>query len=131
MTHPHKTSIITETRHTFQDIYGQEEEASQVPPDYEIRFVDYQGNMASAGKSDTKARRSKKSLLTPKEVLNIGNWNVRTTYAIGKSAQVSKGMREYSIDILGVSECRWTRSGKLRLSTGETVIYSCTVAELQ
>ena len=45
-------------------------------------------------------------------------------YAMGKSAQIAKEMREYSIDILGISECRWIEYGKLKLSTGETVIYS-------
>ena len=69
ITHPHKTSITAETRHTFQDSYGQEEEASQIPPDNEIRFADHQGNMTSVGDSDTEARRSKKSLLIPKEIL--------------------------------------------------------------
>ena len=35
------------------------------------------------------------SLLKHKEIISIGNWNVRTMYAIGKSAQIAKEMREY------------------------------------
>ena len=35
-------------------------------------------------------------------------------------------MNNYKIDLLGVSECRWTGSGKLRLNSGETALYSCT-----
>ena len=29
---------------------------------------------------------------------------IRTMYAVGKSAQVAKEMREYNIDILGISD---------------------------
>lgn len=63
--------------------------------------------------------------------MNTGNWNVCTMYVpwihtleIGKWAQIANIMREYKIDILGISKCRWTESGKLKLVTGETVIYS-------
>ena len=45
-------------------------------------------------------------------------------YAVGKAAQVAKEMQEYNIDILGISECRWTGFGKMKLTSGETVIYS-------
>jgi len=54
----------------------------------------------------------------------MGKWNVRTLYAIGKSAQISKEMQNYNLDILGISECRWTELGKLKLTSGESVIYS-------
>ncbi|XP_076105780.1 uncharacterized protein LOC143074119 [Mytilus galloprovincialis] len=33
-------------------------------------------------------------------------------------------MRRYNLHILGVSECRWTGSGKMKTDTGETVLYS-------
>ena len=33
-------------------------------------------------------------------------------------------MGRYDIDILGISECRWTGQGKVKLSTGENVIFS-------
>ena len=45
-------------------------------------------------------------------------------YAIGKSAQIAKEMQNYNLDISGTSECRWTESGKLKLASGESVIYS-------
>ena len=45
-------------------------------------------------------------------------------HAIGKSAQIVKGMQNYNLDILKIRECRWTESGKLKLtSAGESVIY--------
>ena len=54
----------------------------------------------------------------------IGFWNVRTMYETGKLAQVTGEMRRYNLHILGVSESRWTRAGRYRTNTGETVLYS-------
>ena len=33
-----------------------------------------------------------KSFANPKKMLRIGNWNVRTMYSVGKTAQVVKEM---------------------------------------
>ena len=30
----------------------------------------------------------------------------------------------YKVDICRISECRWTKSGKINLTTGETMVYS-------
>ncbi|VDH90166.1 Hypothetical predicted protein [Mytilus galloprovincialis] len=38
-------------------------------------------------------------------------------YITSKTAQVIKEMQQYRLDILGVSECRWTGSGKTRTNT--------------
>ena len=54
----------------------------------------------------------------------IGCWNVRTMYQTGKLTEVTTEMRRYKLHILGVSECRWTGSGKFKANTGETVLYS-------
>jgi hypothetical protein len=80
--------------------------------------------MTLLGESRKEAQRPTASLVKPKQTLNIGSWNVRTMYTIGKSAQVARVMNDYKIDVLGISECRWTGFGKTKLSTGETVIYS-------
>ena len=59
---------------------------------------------------------------------NIGTWNVQTMYSTSKTAQVIKEMGNYKRDILGISECRWTGSGRMctKSETGEsyTIIYS-------
>ena len=60
----------------------------------------------------------------PKTTTRIGYWNVRTMYETGKLKQVTSEMRRYNLDILGVSECRWNGSGRIRTNTGETVLYS-------
>ena len=60
-----------------------------------------------------------------KKILKFGYWNVRTLYQTGKTSQVCCEMRKYGVDILGVSESRWTDSGKLFLSNDEMhIIYS-------
>ena len=64
------------------------------------------------------------SFANPKKMLRIGNWNVRTMYSVGKTAQVVREMQRYNLDILGISECRWSGSGRLKTRTGETILYS-------
>ena len=67
-------------------------------------------------------------LLNPKSNCNIGTWNVHTMYSTSTIAQVIKKMGNYKLDILGISECRWTGSGRMctKSETGEsyTIIYS-------
>lgn len=63
-------------------------------------------------------------LLKPKTKLRIGCWNVRTMYQTGKLAQIVNEAENYGIDILGISEARWTGSGKRRLTSGHTLLYS-------
>ena len=43
----------------------------------------------------------------------IGTWNVRSTNQ-GKSEVVKQGMARVNIDILGISELKWTGVGKFR-----------------
>lgn len=42
-------------------------------------------------------------------------------YSIGKIAQVVAEMKRYNLDILGITESRWTDSGKIKT---ETIVYS-------
>ena len=64
-------------------------------------------------------------LLNAKDPFKIGYWNVRSLYQIGKQAQVCREMSNYGIHILGISECRWTGSGKLYLRNDKKhIIYS-------
>jgi hypothetical protein len=45
-------------------------------------------------------------------------------YEVSKAAQVGCVMKQYRIEILGLSEIRWIRIGKVKISTGEIIIYS-------
>ena len=47
-----------------------------------------------------------------KQQYYIGTWNVRSMNQ-GKLEVVKQGMARVNIDILGISELRWTRMGKL------------------
>ena len=78
ITLPYKTFYITKTASAFQELYGTEEETGQVPQDCDIVFTDYQSRMTSEGERHCEARRPIESLLRPKDLVNIGNWNVRT-----------------------------------------------------
>ena len=64
------------------------------------------------------------SLAKPKHIVRVAAWNVGTMYETGRAAQVVGEMERYKVNILGVSEMRWTDSGILTLSSGETVCYS-------
>lgn len=61
-------------------------------------------------------------LFSPKTVIKVAQWNVRTMYEIGKCAQIAKEMRNYEISVLGISEARWNQSGVVTLATGETIL---------
>ena len=62
------------------------------------------------------------TLLTTKT--RIGIWNIRTLYETGKSAQVCQEMHRYNLKLLGLCETRWTGTGRTRLASGDTIIYS-------
>ena len=64
------------------------------------------------------------TLLTTRKTLNIRMWNIRTMFESGKTAQVAREMHNYNLVLLGLCETRWKQSGKLRLTTGEMVLYS-------
>ena len=65
----------------------------------------------------------KMEVLSAKTKTRIGFWNVRTMYETGKLAQVIAEVQPYKLHILGVSESRWTGSGRQTTTTGETVLY--------
>ncbi|XP_078141751.1 uncharacterized protein LOC139917505 [Centroberyx gerrardi] len=64
------------------------------------------------------------SLLGPITKVRLGTWNVRTMYETSKLAQVISEMKRYRLDILGISECRWTGSGCQTTSDGSVILYS-------
>ena len=75
------------------------------------------------GTSQQEARQGMNCLLSTKHLTRVGSWNVRTLYESSKLRQVLREMERYKLDILGISECRWTGSGKMT-SQGHTVLYS-------
>lgn len=55
----------------------------------------------------------------------IGFWNVRTMLEASKFAQIVREFQNYKLEILGLSEIRWSDSGETKAASGETLIYSC------
>ena len=114
-----KTNHVTETSTTnTKPNTGTTEDSSQET-----------GNMTTSNESPAREVRSvKESLLRPKTFVKIGTWNVKTMWETSKTAQVIREMRKNKLDILGISECRWTGSGR-HLTVDEegnsfTIMYS-------
>ena len=80
--------------------------------------------MTPLSQSREDAQELNKPLMTPRTQIRIGNWNVRTMFTAGKSTQVARVMNQMKIQIMGISECRWIGAGRMKLSSGETVLYS-------
>ena len=63
-------------------------------------------------------------LLTPRTLVRLSTWNIRTMYETGKTIPVARGMMNHKVGVLGLSETRWLQSGQLRLSSGEELLCS-------
>ena len=79
--------------------------------------------MKGSNESRKEVRAWMRGILTAKNITRIGTWNVRTAYDTGKIAQIINEMKRYQLGILGLSEMRWTGSGKMT-SENITVLYS-------
>ena len=77
-----------------------------------------------SGESRKEASGRTMEILKAKTQTRLCFWNVRTMFEMDKLAQVTSEMNRYKLHILGVSESRWTGSGRQRTGTGETVLYS-------
>ena len=68
--------------------------------------------MIPGGQSRQETPGRRRHLVDPKEVLKVGNWNVRTLYRSGNLAQVAREMTRRGIDITGISETHRVGQGK-------------------
>ncbi len=85
------------------------------------------GSMTASDESPHREVRSvTESLLGQKVKLRLGTRNVRTMYEAeaSKSAQVIREMERYHLDILDISECRWTGSRRQLTSDGSVILSS-------
>ena len=77
-----------------------------------------------AGSESRNEANSMNEVLSAKCKTRIAFWNVRTMYETSKLAQVTSEMKRYNLHILGISESRWTGSGRITSDDKETVVYS-------
>ena len=63
------------------------------------------------------------ALKTRGRILKIATWNVRTLYQAGKFDNILQEMDRLKLDILGLSETRWTDDGKISRDE-HTMLYS-------
>ena len=82
------------------------------------------GCMTPSDESPRDVRSTTDSLLGPKTTIRLAAWNVRTMFETSRTAQVISEMRRYRLDILGISECRWTGSGRRVNSDGSVTLHS-------
>ena len=73
--------------------------------------------MTSGSQTLRGAGRLRESLTSPKKMVDIGFWNVRTMFQASKVAQIAQEFRRYKLEILGISEARWSGNGKMVLSS--------------
>jgi len=78
--------------------------------------------MKSSSESREEAISQMHGILTAKQITRIGTWNVRTAFSTGNLTQIINEMKMQQLKILGISEMRWTGSGKF-VSEDTTVIY--------
>ena len=83
-----------------------------------------EGPMTRGSESQNMEATQPTYILSTRTNITIGAWNVQTMYQTGKAAQVAAEMRKYNISILGISETRWTGTSRIRLATGEMILYS-------
>ena len=112
-TPPRKNSLATETETREKTAPGGRREAVQA-----------NGLMKDGDQTRKEVFTPMADLLTPKTVINIGCWNMRTLYQTGRLAQVLQEMHQYKISLLGIMEARWTGAGKRQLSTRDTILWS-------
>jgi hypothetical protein len=59
-----------------------------------------------------------------KRIMKIGIWNVRTLQESGRLRQAVACMESYGLNILGMSQVRWSEFGEMTTHDGATFIYT-------
>ena len=108
-----KKQVITETS-TIETETGDRADAGQ-PQDGSVTVASESRKEADSPTADT---------LKPNKRSRVGTWNVRTLHQTGKLSQVVREFDNYKLDLLGLSETRWTGSDKKSHQSGDTFIYS-------
>lgn len=81
-------------------------------------------SMTTMGQNLQEAQHPTNSILRPEDTSAMGHWNEQSLYRGGAPAQVAREMQGYKLNILGISECRWTGAGRQRIISGQTVLHA-------
>ena len=73
--------------------------------------------MTLLGQSQQEVQRPIGPIVTPKRQTIIGRWNERTMLETTRAGLLAKVMKEYGIEVLGISETRWKGTGSVTLCT--------------
>ena len=114
LTTPSCKKLLVKETSTNEKATGDRGEADQ-PQD---------GSLTVASQSRKEADSPTADTLKPNQKSRVGTWNVRTLYQTGKLSQVVNEFDNYRLDLLGLSETRWTGSDKKTLQSGHTFIFS-------
>ena len=114
LTTPSCKKLLVKETSTNEKAAGDRGEADQ-PQD---------GSLTVASQSRKEADSPTADTLKPNQKSRVGTWNVRTLYQTGKLSQVVNEFDNYRLDLLGLSETRWTGSDKKTLQSGHTFIFS-------
>ncbi|VDP12048.1 unnamed protein product [Heligmosomoides polygyrus] len=63
------------------------------------------------------------AVFSPKTPTRFGTWNIRTLFQTGRLARQLREFEGYRLDILEVSEMRWTGNDRI-ISSGKSIIFS-------
>ena len=74
------------------------------------------------GSVDTETTKSKRNSMSFSKDHKIGTWNVRTMN-IGKLDIVTGEMQRTGVEILGISELKWTERGHFQTGTGNYKVF--------
>ena len=119
-----RSSTIRELSQANESIIGVGERNGQQLPQPAISQTAAHSPMMVCGQSREEAtRRNRGHILTPKHSVRIGTWNVQTLWDTAKGLKLAQEMNRYGLEILGVTECRYTGSGRTEIGD-KVVLYS-------
>ena len=82
------------------------------------------GNNNMTSGWQTASRPGRPRLLNSSRSTKICTWNVQTMYQAGRVENIIREMTKYKIDVLGITESRWTGSGDFKHLSGMRILYS-------
>ena len=128
---PRTTMDTSNTRNSANGVNGSSSIEEAVAPGRvsHARQVRFDRQQATAGGSPAHAeqvpgsRRATAATARTDKIKRIATWNVNTLFQVGKFENLKKEAKRMELDVVGVSEVRWTGAGQVS-SDGWTFYYS-------